>query len=122
VDWVITAAHLLLFSHDAEADRAFLSDVLGWPFVRAGGPEDTWLIFRLPPAEVAVHPTDGPESTELYLMCDDLTATLAELAAQGVSTTSEPRDQGWGVVTAIRLPSGTELGLYQPKHATAHQL
>jgi predicted enzyme related to lactoylglutathione lyase len=122
VDWVITAAHLLLFSHDAEADRAFLSDVLGWPFVGAGGPEDTWLIFRLPPAEVAVHPTDGPESTELYLMCDDLTATLAELAAQGVSTTSEPRDQGWGVVTAIRLPSGTELGLYQPKHATAHQL
>ena len=119
---VITAAHLLLFSQDAEADRTFLQDVLGWPSVSAGGPGDTWLIFRLPPAEVAVHPTDGPPSTELYLMCEDLTATLAELADKGVSPTGGTHQRDWGIVTAIRLPSGTELGLYQPTHATAFDL
>ncbi len=119
---VISAAHLLLFSADAEADRRFLRDVLGWPFVSAGGPGDTWLIFRLPPAEVAVHPTDGPPSTELYLMCADLTATLAELAGKGVTPTGATHDRGWGIVTSIRLPSGTELGLYQPRHATAFDL
>jgi predicted enzyme related to lactoylglutathione lyase len=119
---VIIAAHVLLFSRAAAADREFLRDVLDWPFVQAGGPDDAWLIFRLPPAEVAVHPTEGPPSSELYLMCDDLAATLAELATKGVSSTTEPRDQGWGIVSGIRLPSGAELGLYQPKHATAHHL
>ena len=119
---VIGAAHLMLYSQDADADRAFLRDVLGLPFVRAGGPQDTWLIFRLPPAEVAVHPTDGPPSTELYLMCVDLPATLAHLASRGVRPTSEPLDRGWGVVTGIRLPSGLILGLYEPRHATAHDL
>jgi predicted enzyme related to lactoylglutathione lyase len=119
---VISAAHLLLFSQDADADRAFLRDVLGWPFVAAGGAGDPWLIFRLPPAEVAVHPTDGPPTTQLYLMCDDLTATLGELADKGVVPTGEPQDRGWGIVTGIRLPSGSELGLYEPRHATAFQL
>jgi hypothetical protein len=118
---VIEAAHLLLFSQDAEADRRFLRDVLGWPSVSAGGEGDGWLIFRLPPAEVAVHPTDGPPSMQLYLMCDDLAATLAELAAKGVQPTDAPRQQGWGLVTAIRLPSRYELGLYQPAHPTAFQ-
>ncbi len=119
---VINAAHLLLFSQDADADRTFLRDVLGWPCVSAGGPDDPWLIFRLPPAEVAIHPSDGPPSTELYLMCEDLTATLAQLASKGVGLTGEPHDRGWGIVTAIHLPSGTEVGLYQPTHATAFQL
>ena len=119
---VINAAHLLLFSQAADADRTFLRDVLGWPCVSAGGTDDPWLIFRLPPAEVAIHPSDGPPSTELYLMCEDLTATLAELASKGVGPTGEPQDRGWGIVTAIRLPSGTEVGLYQPAHATAFQL
>jgi predicted enzyme related to lactoylglutathione lyase len=122
VGQVINAAHLMLYSPDAVADRAFLRDVLGWPFVQAGGPGDSWLIFRLPPAEAGVHPTDGPPSTALYLMCDDLVATRAELADKGVTFSGEPSDQGWGVVTGILLPSGTELGLYQPKHATAHQV
>lgn len=119
---VITAAHVLLFSSDAEADRAFLRDVLGWPFERAGGPGDDWLIFRLPPAEVAVHPTEGEPTAQLHLMCDDLTATLAELAAHGVRPTAEPRDLGWGIFTTIPMPSGAELGLYEPRHRTAHQL
>jgi len=119
---VIAAVHLVLYSQDAEADRAFLREVLGWPHVPAGGPADSWLIFRLPPGEVAVHPTDGPASTELYLMCEDLPATLAELAAKGVTPTRDPQDTGWGVVTGIRLPSGAEVGLYQPRHATAHRL
>jgi predicted enzyme related to lactoylglutathione lyase len=119
---VINAAHLLLFSQNADADRAFLRDVIGWPFVSAGGEGDPWLIFRLPPAEVAVHPTDGPPSTQLYLMCSDLTATLAELAELGVAPTHEPQHRGWGIVTGIRLPSGAELGLYQPEHVTAVQI
>jgi predicted enzyme related to lactoylglutathione lyase len=117
---VITGAHLLLYSGDADADRTFIRDVLGWSFVGSAGPDDPWLIFRLPPGEVGVHPTDGPPSTELYLMCDDLTTTVADLTARGVSFTGEPQDQGWGIVTGIRLPSGAELGLYQPRHATAH--
>lgn len=117
---MITGAHLVLNSTDPDADRAFLRDVLGWPFVHAAGPDDPWLIFRLPPGEVGVHPTDAEPSTTLYLMCDDLRATMAELAARGVEFAGEPQDQGWGTVTAIRLPSGAELGLYQPRHATAH--
>ncbi len=119
---VINAAHLILYSPDAVADRAFLRDVLGWPYVHAGGPGDSWLIFRLPPAEAGVHPTDGPPCTALYLMCDDLLSTRVELAAKGVTFTGEPHDQGWGIVTGILLPSGAELGLYQPKHATAHHV
>ena len=117
---VITGAHLVLHSPDADADRAFLRDVLGLPFVPAGGPEDPWLIFALPPTEAGVHPSDGPGSTELYLTCDDLTATLAELAARGVAPVRPPQETTWGVVCALRLPSGTELGLYQPRHASAH--
>ncbi len=117
---VITAAHLILYSRDADADRGFLRDVLAWPFVPAVGPDDPWLIFRLPPAEIAVHPTETDPSTALYLMCDDLPATVAELRRRGVEFTSEPQDRGWGTVTAIRLPSGAEVGLYQPRHATAY--
>ena len=107
---------------DPNADREFLRDVLGWPFVHAAGPDDPWLIFRLPPAELGVHPTDAEPSTALYLMCDDLLATVAQMTARGVEFTGEPQNQGWGTVTAFRLPSGVELGLYQPRHNTAHDL
>jgi predicted enzyme related to lactoylglutathione lyase len=117
---MITAAHLVLASRDADADRAFLRDVLGWPAVHASGPDDPWLIFGLPPAELGVHPTDGDPETHLYLMCDDIDATVADLRERGVAITAEPQQQGWGTVTAIRLPSGAEIGLYQPRHATAY--
>jgi len=119
---MINAAHVLLYSPDADADRAFLRDVLGWPSLPAGGPDDDWLIFRLPPAELAVHPSDGPGSVALYLMCDDLVATLAELADKAAGPASQPQDRGWGVVSELPLPSGMVVGLYQPKHATAHGL
>ena len=110
----------MLYSADPEADREFLRTVLGWPYVHAAGPDDPWLIFRLPPGEVGVHPSDAEPSAALYLMCDDLGATIAALSAQGVMFTGEPQNQGWGTVTAIRLPSGAELGLYEPTHSTAY--
>jgi len=112
----------MLFSTDPDADREFLRTVLGWPYVQAAGPDDPWLIFRLPPGEVAVHPTDASPSTALYLMCDDLDVTMTALAVHDVEFTSEPRNLGWGRVTAFRLPGGTEVGLYQPRHITAHDL
>ncbi|WP_214320280.1 VOC family protein [Nonomuraea sediminis] len=114
---MINGAHVIIYSRDAEADRAFLRDVLGYPHVDVGG---GWLIFKLPPAEVAVHPAET-ETHELYLMCDDLDETVAELAAKGV-TTSPPADQGWGVLTSIRLPGGGTLGLYEPRHPKAIDL
>src|SRR5438034_898485 len=98
---MIRATHLMLFSRDAAADRAFLRDVLGWPSVEGGPPGEDWPIFQLPPAEAGVHPTDDAPSTELYLLCDDLAETVAELAARGVTTTGEPRDERWGRVTAV---------------------
>jgi hypothetical protein len=110
---VITGAHSVIFSRDAEALRAVLGDVLGFPSVDAGG---GWLIFALPPAELAAHPTEGETSYELYLMCDDLEATRAELEGKGVELTGPVSDEGWGLVTAIRLPGGGELGLYEPRH------
>jgi uncharacterized glyoxalase superfamily protein PhnB len=110
---VIDGAHVILYSNDPDADRAALRDVLGFPHVDVGG---GWLIFALPPAEVAVHPTDGPPSHELYLMCDDVEATVADLTAAGIEMTKPVEDQGWGLLTSIRLPGGSELGLYQPRH------
>lgn len=108
-----------MYSRDADADRAFLRDVLGYPNVDAGG---GWLIFKLPPAEVAVHPTDTAETHELYLMCDDLERTMEELRAKGVEFADPVSDQGWGLLTAITLPGGGRLGLYEPRHQTAHDL
>jgi predicted enzyme related to lactoylglutathione lyase len=112
---MITGAHAIVFSRDAEADRAFFRDVLGWRSADAG---DGWLIFALPPAEVAVHPTDSAEHHELYLMCDDVAATMSELQARGVEFTQPVSDRGFGLMTAIRLPGGGELGLYEPRHPT----
>jgi predicted enzyme related to lactoylglutathione lyase len=110
---MITGAHAILHSTDAEADRAFIADVLGFPSVDAGG---GWLIFALPHAELAAHPAEEGGRHELYLMCDDIQATVADLRSKGVELTGRVSDEGWGLVTAIKLPSGAELGLYEPRH------
>jgi predicted enzyme related to lactoylglutathione lyase len=110
---VITGIHAIVFSPAAEKVRAFFADVLGLSSVDAGG---GWLIFALPPAELAVHPADGDGRHELYLMCDDIHATLAELQDKGVGVARAVTDQGWGLLAAIRLPDGEEFPLYQPRH------
>ncbi|MHC1562101.1 VOC family protein [Actinomycetospora sp. C-140] len=114
---MITGAHAILYTADAEADRAALAEILrGAPSVDAGG---GWLILGLPPAEVAVHPTDGAAQHELYLMCDDIEATVADLDGRGIAVEGGVSDQGWGLLTTIRLPSGAALGLYEPRHPVA---
>jgi catechol 2,3-dioxygenase-like lactoylglutathione lyase family enzyme len=113
---VIRGAHTILYSSDAEADREFLRDVLGFPHVDAGG---GWLIFRLPPGEVAVHPAETSGAVELYLVCDDVEATVAELTAGGVRFEQPVSDQGWGRLTELRLPGGGRIGLYEARHPTA---
>jgi catechol 2,3-dioxygenase-like lactoylglutathione lyase family enzyme len=114
---VITGAHAIVFAEEPDAARAFFGDTLGLRAVDAGG---GWLIFALPPAELGIHPAeDGEDHHELYLMCDDVERTMKELKAKGVEFTGAPRDQGFGIVTAIKLPGGGELGLYQPKHPVA---
>jgi catechol 2,3-dioxygenase-like lactoylglutathione lyase family enzyme len=111
---VITGAHTIIYTPEPEKVRAFLADVLGFPSVDAG---HGWLIFALPPAELAAHPAEGPTGRqELYLMCDDLQETLQELEAKGVEFSRPIHEERWGVVTAIRLPDGGELGLYEPRH------
>jgi catechol 2,3-dioxygenase-like lactoylglutathione lyase family enzyme len=109
---VITGAHVILFGEDADGARSFFSDVLGLRSVDAGG---GWLIFALPPAELACHPASGP-SHELYLMCDDVEATRGELEAKGVEFTAPVSDQGFGLMTRFKVPGAGEMGLYQPKH------
>lgn len=113
---MITGAHVIIYSHDAEADRAFLRDVLGFAAVDAGG---GWLIFRLPPAEVALHPTDGAPAHELYLMCDDITSVVAALEAKGVEIVRPVSDAGWGLLASFRLPSGAVQPVYEPRHPLA---
>lgn len=112
---MIFGAHVIVYSKDAAADRAFLRDVLGFASVDAG---HGWLIFALPPAEVAVHPAEENERPELYFLCEDLRAEISALAGKGVET-SEVQEARWGSITKIRLPGGGEVGLYQPKHPTA---
>ena len=114
---MITGLHAIVFSSQAEKVRAFLADVLDLPAVDAGG---GWLIFALPPAELAVHPADGAGRHELYLMCDDIHATLADLRSKGAEIAREPSDQGWGILAAIRLPDGEELPIYEPRHPSPH--
>jgi predicted enzyme related to lactoylglutathione lyase len=109
---VINGVHAIVYSDQAEKMREFFRDVLEWPSVDAGR---GWLIFATPPAELAVHP--GVESRhELYLMCEDVHATVGKLKAKGVEISSPVADQGWGLVTQIILPDGSRMGLYQPKH------
>jgi hypothetical protein len=116
---VITGAHVIVYSQDAEADRAFIGETLGFAGVDAG---DGWLIFKLPPAEVAVHPTDGATKHELYLMCDDIRGLVAELISKGVEISSPVTDEGWGLLASIKLPSGSELPFYEPRHPVAYEL
>jgi predicted enzyme related to lactoylglutathione lyase len=115
---VISGVHAVVFSREADKVRAFFGDVLGLAAVDAGG---RWLIFALPPAELAVHPADGDGHHELYLMCDDIHATLAELRGKGVEVAREVSDQGWGLLAAIRLPDGGEFPIYQPRHLSPLQ-
>jgi catechol 2,3-dioxygenase-like lactoylglutathione lyase family enzyme len=119
---MINAAHVVLYTKDAGADRAFFRDVLRFPSVDAG---EGWLIFALPPAELGIHPVDEkgtPKSDvlkgqhQLYLMCDDVHATVKELKDKGVPFTEPVKDVGWGLLSAFKLPGGSELYLYQPKH------
>ena len=111
----IVAAHMLLYTPEADALRATLRDALGWDFV-----EDTpgWLIFKLPPAEIGVHPSEGATSHQICLMCDDLEATMAELRAKGIEFRGGPDDESFGITTTMLLPGGVELLLYQPTHET----
>jgi catechol 2,3-dioxygenase-like lactoylglutathione lyase family enzyme len=111
---MISGAHVIVYSKDAEADRAFFRDVLGFKSVDAG---HGWLIFALPPAEAAFHPSEHSVH-ELYFMCDDLKAEMASLAKKDVRC-SKVEEARWGLVTKMRLPGGGEVGLYQPKHPTA---
>jgi catechol 2,3-dioxygenase-like lactoylglutathione lyase family enzyme len=108
---MIIGAHSIIYSEDAEADRTFFRDVLGLSNVDVGG---GWLIFGLPPAEVAFHP--GDMGQEFYLMTDDIAAFVIEMAGRGLSCT-EPEDEGWGILTELTLPSGAKLGVYEPRHA-----
>lgn len=112
----ITGAHVLLYTPEAEALRALLRDALGWEHVDAG---DGWLIFALPAAELAVHPSDGATRHELSLMCDDIAATLAELRGRGIEARGEPEDLDFGIGTTLVLPGGVEVLLYEPRHRTA---
>lgn len=114
---MISGAHMIIYSTDAEADRAFFRNVLRFPAVDAG---EGWLIFALPPAEIAVHPAAEVDSHEVYLMCEDINATTQELKSLDVECTSVT-DEGWGLLTHVSLPSGGSLGLYQPRHALAHK-
>ena len=112
---MIFGAHVVVYSKDTDADRAFLRDILGFTSVDAG---HGWLIFALPPAEVAVHPAPESGASELYFVCDDLEAEMGALEAKGVRC-AEVEEARWGSVTKIRLPGGGEVGLYQPKHPLA---
>jgi catechol 2,3-dioxygenase-like lactoylglutathione lyase family enzyme len=116
---VITGAHTIIYATDPDAARTFLRDTLGLSNVDAG---HGWLIFKSPPAELAVHPVDDGPRHELYLMCDDIEKTVAELEAKGVTFTSEISDQGWGRLTSLDMPGAGSLGLYEPRHPVAHDL
>jgi len=121
---MITGTHAIIYAEDAEKARAFFRDVLELPSVDAHG---GWLIFKLPPAELGIHPgapdTGAPSGHhELYLMCEDVEAVVADLEGKGVEFTSPLEDQGFGLLTRLRIPGAGELGLYQPKHATAYDI
>ena len=117
----IIGAHVLLYTSEPEAVRAVFRDVFGWEHVDDG---DGWLIFALPPAELGVHPAEGPSFEagarhQLTLMCDDIDATIRELRDKGIEVRGEPEDEGFGITSTIVLPGGVELMLYEPRHETA---
>jgi catechol 2,3-dioxygenase-like lactoylglutathione lyase family enzyme len=112
----VTGAHVLIYTSEPDALRAVFRDVFGWKHVDAG---DGWLIFALPPAELAAHPSEHEVRRDLSLMCDDLGATMAELRAKGIEFEGEPLDEGWGITVTMLLPGDTRLMLYEPRHPTA---
>jgi predicted enzyme related to lactoylglutathione lyase len=120
---VISSTHSIIYAADAEQARAFFRDVLELPNVDA---HDGWLIFKLPPSELAVHPESGPGAPsgrhELYLMCDDIDQTMAELTARGAEFAAPVTQAAFGLLTSIRIPGGGQIGLYEPRHRTAHDL
>jgi predicted enzyme related to lactoylglutathione lyase len=115
---MINGVHALIYTEEAEKVRDFFRDVLAFPAVDAG---HGWLIFALPPAELGIHPAEKQASHELYLMCDDIQATVNELKTKGVKVAAEITDAGWGLLTSFEIPGGSKLQLYQPKHPTAIQ-
>jgi hypothetical protein len=112
----ITGVHGLVYTSEPEAVREVFRDVFGWEHVDAG---DGWLIFKLPPAELGVHPAEYTIRRDLSLMCDDLEATMAELRAKGIEFEGEPEDEGFGATVTMLLPGETRLMLYEPRHKTA---
>lgn len=117
----IIGAHALLYTSEPDAVRGICRDALGWRHVDAG---EGWLIFALPPAELGVHPAEGPtyESGarhQLALMCDDIATTVEELRDKGLEIRGEPEDEGWGITTTLALPGGLDVMLYEPRHPTA---
>jgi catechol 2,3-dioxygenase-like lactoylglutathione lyase family enzyme len=120
---MITSTHAIIYAEDAEQARAFFRDVLDLPYVDVHG---GWLIFKLPPAELGIHPAGEPAveggNHELFFMCDDVEATVADLTAKGVEFTMPVREENFGLLTRLRVPGGGTVGLYQPKHATAYDL
>jgi hypothetical protein len=117
----IIGAHVLLYTPEPEALRSTLRDVFGWKHVDAGG---GWLIFALPPAELGVHPAEGPTDDsgarhQFTLMCDDIGATVRELRAKGIGVQGDPTDEGFGVTVMLNLPGGVEVMLYEPRHPVA---
>ena len=112
---MINGAHMIIYTKDAEADRTFFRDVLKWPHVDA---HDGWLIFAMPPSEIAFHPVmDDGEKHEIYLMCEDVEALAAQMTEAGYTCT-DISDEGWGRLTCVTLPGGSQLGIYQPRHAS----
>lgn len=119
---MISAAHTIIFAEDAEKARTFFADVLDLPCVDAG---EGWLIFKLPPSELGIHPDDTANPSghhRLYFMCDDVEATVAALSSRGVEFTSGVENQSFGLVTSLRVPGAGEISLYQPRHATAYDV
>ncbi|MFI9381921.1 VOC family protein [Kutzneria sp. NPDC052558] len=116
---MITAVHTLVYAEDAEAARAFFRDVLEWPHVDA---HDGWLIFKTGPSELGVHPTDGRPSHEISLLCDDIEATMAELAGRGAEFAGEVQTRSFGRTAQLKVPGAGEIMLYQPRHPLAHDL
>jgi catechol 2,3-dioxygenase-like lactoylglutathione lyase family enzyme len=128
---MITAVHTLIYSDDPDATRAFMRDVLGWPFVEHPESEPGWLIFRTGPSELGVHPTSGTYEGETYLhplhhsislMCDDIVATKAELEAKSATFSDDVQDFGFGLGTTLELPGAGGILLYEPRHPVAHEL
>jgi catechol 2,3-dioxygenase-like lactoylglutathione lyase family enzyme len=128
---MITSIHTLIYSDDPPATRAFLRDVLGWPYVEDSGSDEGWLIFRTGPSELGVHPTSGtwegsefshPVHHEISVMCDDIAATKADLESKGAVFLGDVTDEGFGLTASMQLPGAGQILIYEPRHATAYGL